>query len=129
VHPLAGQGLNLGFGDGRALAETVADAVSAGRDLGSLSVLRGFDEQRRAQVQGMQAALDVIKTLFAAGGDRPGISSAFRTAGMAAVQALEPLKGEMAAFAMGSDSRVAAKVIESVGKYLGTPAISAARFR
>lgn len=72
----------------------------------------------------MQTALDLIKAIFAAGGDAPGLPSAVRTAGMSAIQSLGPLKGEMAAFAMGSDSAAAAKVVSSVGQLLG-PAFGA----
>lgn len=39
VHPLAGQGVNLGFGDVGALVSTLAHAVEAGRDVGELALL------------------------------------------------------------------------------------------
>jgi len=40
VHPLAGQGVNLGFGDVEALTDALAHAVECGRDLGELSLLQ-----------------------------------------------------------------------------------------
>ena len=40
VHPLAGQGVNLGFGDVEALADALAHAVECGRDLGELTLLQ-----------------------------------------------------------------------------------------
>ena len=40
VHPLAGQGVNLGFGDVEALADGLAHAVECGRDLGELTLLQ-----------------------------------------------------------------------------------------
>ena len=40
VHPLAGQGVNLGFGDVRALVDTLAHATECGRDLGELALLQ-----------------------------------------------------------------------------------------
>lgn len=40
VHPLAGQGVNLGFGDVEALAAAVAEAVSSGTDIGDLNMLQ-----------------------------------------------------------------------------------------
>jgi len=40
VHPLAGQGVNLGFGDVEALVDTLAHAVECGRDLGELTLLQ-----------------------------------------------------------------------------------------
>jgi hypothetical protein len=90
-----------------------------------VSLLREYDGLRRTQVQGMQTALDLIKAVFAAGGGQPGLPSAVRTAGMSAIHSLGPLKGEMASFAMGSDSTAAAKVVRSVGSLLG-PALGTA---
>ena len=43
IHPIAGQGLNLGFRDAAALAETVVDAYRLGLDVGSLEVLRRYE--------------------------------------------------------------------------------------
>jgi ubiquinone biosynthesis monooxygenase Coq6 len=40
VHPLAGQGVNLGFGDAEALADVIAQAVKVGGDFGSVDVLQ-----------------------------------------------------------------------------------------
>ena len=43
VHPLAGQGVNLGFGDVQALVDTLAHATECGRDLGELALLQVLD--------------------------------------------------------------------------------------
>ena len=48
VHPLAGQGVNLGFGDVETLVETLAHAVECGRDLGDLSLLEVSSLQSRS---------------------------------------------------------------------------------
>src|SRR5436189_204224 len=47
VHPIAGQGLNLGLRDVAALAEVVADAARLGLDIGSLTVLERYERWRR----------------------------------------------------------------------------------
>lgn len=49
VHPLAGQGVNLGFMDAAALVEVVCDAHSARRDIGSERVLRRYERWRRSE--------------------------------------------------------------------------------
>ena len=47
IHPIAGQGLNLGFKDVAALAEVVLDAARLGLEYGSLEVLRRYERWRR----------------------------------------------------------------------------------
>jgi 2-octaprenylphenol hydroxylase len=47
IHPLAGQGANLGLLDAAALCEALADAVAEGEDVGALRVLRRYEQQRR----------------------------------------------------------------------------------
>lgn len=47
IHPLAGQGLNLGFADAKVLAEVLAEAKMKQRPLGTLAVLRRYENQRR----------------------------------------------------------------------------------
>jgi 2-octaprenyl-6-methoxyphenol hydroxylase len=47
IHPIAGQGLNLGFRDAAALAETLVDAHRLGLDIGALDVLRRYERWRR----------------------------------------------------------------------------------
>ncbi len=65
VHPLAGQGANLGVADGIALAKNVAASVNAGRDLGDYSQLRSFADARRAEARQMVLGLDLIHRSFA----------------------------------------------------------------
>ncbi len=64
IHPLAGQGLNLGLRDAEALAKTVTDAARLGLDIGSLSVLAGYERARRADTVMMGAAMDGLNRLF-----------------------------------------------------------------
>ena len=64
IHPIAGQGLNLGFRDAAALAETVVDAVRLGLDPGALDVLRRYETWRRADAFQMGVTTDLLNRLF-----------------------------------------------------------------
>lgn len=64
VHPLAGQGLNLGLGDAASLAEHVADAVRLGLDPGGDAVLEGYQRDRRIDAVTLAAATDGLNRLF-----------------------------------------------------------------
>ncbi len=64
MHPLAGQGINLGFLDVAALAETLGEAKAAGRDFSSLRTLRKYERCRKGANMGMLAAMDGFKKLF-----------------------------------------------------------------
>ncbi len=66
VHPLAGQGVNLGFADAAALTETLIQARFSGADIGSASVLRGYDRWRRAESEAMAFGMHGIRSLFSA---------------------------------------------------------------
>ncbi|MEO1119550.1 MAG: FAD-dependent monooxygenase [Pseudomonadota bacterium] len=65
VHPLAGQGANLGFDDADCLATFVAQAVADGADFGDPPVLRRYRRARKAENAGMVYGLDFINRLFA----------------------------------------------------------------
>ncbi|MEO0345458.1 MAG: FAD-dependent monooxygenase [Pseudomonadota bacterium] len=65
VHPLAGQGANLGFDDADCLATLVAQSVADGADIGDPPVLRRYRRARKADNAGMVYGLDVINRLFA----------------------------------------------------------------
>ncbi len=64
IHPLAGQGVNLGLLDAAALSEVILDAVHQGRDPGALRTLRRFERWRRGDNQLMMSAMDGINRLF-----------------------------------------------------------------
>ena len=64
VHPLAGQGLNLGFRDVAALAEVIADAAHAGQDIGVSTTLDRYERWRRADGAMSAAAFDGLNRLF-----------------------------------------------------------------
>ncbi len=64
IHPISGQGLNLGFKDVAALAETIVDADRLGLDIGSLAVLERYQGWRRFDTFRMGVTTDVLNRLF-----------------------------------------------------------------
>ncbi|HET7810220.1 MAG TPA: FAD-dependent monooxygenase [Steroidobacteraceae bacterium] len=70
VHPLAGQGANLGFLDAAALADVLADGISSGEDPGAERILRRYERWRRSENQVMSAAIDAFDRLLARGSGR-----------------------------------------------------------
>ncbi|WP_306119027.1 MULTISPECIES: ubiquinone biosynthesis hydroxylase [unclassified Roseitalea] len=64
IHPIAGQGLNLGFKDAAALAETLVDAHRLGQDIGALDVLERYQRWRRFDTLQMGVTTDVLNRLF-----------------------------------------------------------------
>ena len=64
IHPIAGQGLNLGLADAAALAESIGDAMRLGLDPGSPDVLRASERARRFDSLAMAAATDGLNRLF-----------------------------------------------------------------
>lgn len=64
IHPIAGQGLNLGLKDVAALAEAIVDAARLGLDIGSAEVLEGYERARRFDTVAMGAVTDGLNRLF-----------------------------------------------------------------
>jgi len=64
IHPLAGQGLNLGLKDVAALAETILDAARLGLDFGRSDVLARYERWRRFDSFAQAAATDSLNRLF-----------------------------------------------------------------
>ena len=67
VHPLAGQGANLGFLDAAALAEVLADA--ADEDPGALRLLRRYERWRKSDNEAMSLSMSLLNRFLASGGD------------------------------------------------------------
>lgn len=65
MHPLAGQGVNMGLLDAASLAEVIADAMRLHRDFSSLATLRRYERWRKADNATLLTGVDVIKQLFA----------------------------------------------------------------
>ncbi|ESY67050.1 MULTISPECIES: ubiquinone biosynthesis hydroxylase [Mesorhizobium] len=64
IHPIAGQGLNLGFKDVAALAEVIVEADRLGQDIGALDVLERYQQWRRFDTVQMGVTTDVLNRLF-----------------------------------------------------------------
>ena len=64
VHPIAGQGLNLGLRDVAALAEVIVAARRRGEDIGSLAVLKRYEEWRRPDATRLALGMDRVNALF-----------------------------------------------------------------
>jgi ubiquinone biosynthesis UbiH/UbiF/VisC/COQ6 family hydroxylase len=99
VHPLAGQGVNLGFADAAALAETLARHLAAPHaDAGDPLALRRFERWRKSANLSTLAAMEALHRLFTS--RVPGVARAAGL-GLGAVDRLAPLKSSLAAFATG----------------------------
>ena len=64
IHPIAGQGLNLGLKDAAALAEVLLDAARLGRDIGALDTLKRYERWRRFDSVVMGGTMDAMNRLF-----------------------------------------------------------------
>ena len=89
VHPIAGQGLNLGLKGAAALAEVLVDAVRVGEDIGSEVVLERYAAWRRFDTVTLSAGMDAFVRLFS--NDNPLLRMA-RGVGMAAVNRVAPAR-------------------------------------
>ncbi len=89
VHPIAGQGLNLGLRDVAALAEVLTDAARLGLDIGAADVLARYQEWRRFDTTIMALGMDGVNKLFS--NDNP-ILRGLRDLGMGAVAATPALR-------------------------------------
>jgi 2-octaprenyl-6-methoxyphenol hydroxylase len=99
IHPIAGQGLNMGLRDAAALAEVLAESARLGLDLGSRDVLVRYDRWRGFDNMAVAASTDLLNRLFALPG-RP--AATVRRLGLAAVDRLPPLKRFFMAEARGA---------------------------
>ncbi|HHJ18682.1 MAG TPA: 2-octaprenyl-3-methyl-6-methoxy-1,4-benzoquinol hydroxylase [Gammaproteobacteria bacterium] len=95
IHPLAGQGVNLGFMDA---AELTGILASTPRDLGSLSVLRRYERARSGENLLMQRLMESFQKLFI--NDVQGLGL-LRGVGMNLANAVLPVKTEMMRYALG----------------------------
>ncbi|HEY1076204.1 MAG TPA: UbiH/UbiF/VisC/COQ6 family ubiquinone biosynthesis hydroxylase [Fontimonas sp.] len=98
IHPLAGQGMNLGFGDVAALLETLTEAQRNSRDLGALRVLEKYQRARRAAATEMIAVTDGLYRLYRH--QQPGLRW-LRQRGVGAVNAAAPLRQALVRAACG----------------------------
>lgn len=98
IHPIAGQGVNLGFRDVAALVQVIVEGMRLGLDPGDAQLLARYQRWRSLDTLSVTIAMDGLVRLF----DIPGrLPSAARRLGLAAVQRLAPLKNRFMAEARG----------------------------
>jgi 2-octaprenyl-6-methoxyphenol hydroxylase len=98
IHPIAGQGLNLGIRDVAALAELIVDQRRLGLDIGEERLLRRYERWRRFDALLLAAVTDGLNRLFS--NAIPPVRL-IRDLGLAAVDRLPPLKRFLMRDAMG----------------------------
>ena len=89
IHPIAGQGLNMGLRDVAALAEAVTDAARLGLDIGGAQVLERYQRWRRFDTAMMGVATDGLNRLFS---NRSDVLRLARDIGLGVVERMPPLK-------------------------------------
>ena len=97
LHPLAGQGVNLGFGDARDLAEVLLQRELF-RDPGEIRLLRRYERARAEDILALSVVTDGLQRLFAASG---GAVSKLRNAGLNLTNALPVVKNLLIRRALG----------------------------
>ncbi|MGJ3648344.1 UbiH/UbiF/VisC/COQ6 family ubiquinone biosynthesis hydroxylase [Sphingomonas sp. GlSt437] len=98
IHPIAGQGLNLGFRDVATLVEVLVEGKRLGLDLGDPQVLTRYERWRGVDTLMVAVATDGLNRLFGIPGKA---ASAVRRFGLSAVEKLLPLKARFMAEARG----------------------------
>ncbi len=98
IHPIAGQGLNLGWRDVAVLAEVIVDAKRLGLDIGKRSVLSRYERWRRFDNTTLAMATDIFNRLFS---NDIGPVRLARDLGLAAVQRLPGMRQLFMRHAMG----------------------------
>ncbi len=94
IHPLAGQGVNLGFKDAAALADVLGKAT----DPGHLRLLRAYERSRRGDNLATQKAMEAFRLLF---GNTLPLWQGLRNTGLSVFDRLDPIKAQVARRAMG----------------------------
>lgn len=98
IHPIAGQGVNLGYRDAAALCEVLVEGMRIGLEPGDAQLLARYQSWRALDAMSVTVMMDGLVRLF----DVPGrMPSAVRRFGLSAVQRLKPLKGAFMAEARG----------------------------
>jgi 2-octaprenyl-6-methoxyphenol hydroxylase len=98
IHPIAGQGLNLGFRDAAALAQVLVEGARLGMDLGDAQLLGRYERWRSLDTFMVAAATDGLTRLYGVPGRT---ASAVRRFGMGLVGRIGPLKDRLMAEARG----------------------------
>ena len=98
LHPIAGQGFNLGLRDIANLTEEISNARRLGLDIGSFETLRSYQAARRFDNFSLVAATDGLNRLFT---DNNKIVRFIRSSGLDAINTMNPIKNLFMRLAMG----------------------------
>jgi 2-octaprenylphenol hydroxylase len=98
VHPLAGQGVNIGLLDAASLAQVVSEALRQAKDIGSVAVLRQYERWRRADNLPLLKSIDQLKQLF---GDEKPWMQRLRSTGLTLLDRLPWIKRPLIRYAVG----------------------------
>ena len=98
IHPLAGQGANLGFADAQVLAEEMANAYARDLDLGDLTLLKRYQRRRKPENLATMAAMEGFKRLF---GSHNSVLRLLRNYGLSGINRLGAIKNTLIQQAMG----------------------------
>ena len=99
IHPIAGQGVNLGFRDAAALAEVLVDGARLGLDLGDAQLMARYQRWRALDAFSVALATDGLTRLYGVPGKT---ASAVRRFGMGLIDRLGPIKHKLNAAARGN---------------------------
>jgi 2-octaprenyl-6-methoxyphenol hydroxylase len=103
IHPIAGQGLNLGFRDAAALAQVLVEGSRLGLDLGDAQLLSRYDTWRRVDTFAVAFATDSLTRIYGVPGRT---ASAVRRFGMGLIDRVAPLKNRLMAEARGESGEL-----------------------
>lgn len=103
IHPLAGQGANLGIADAAALAQTLTALHNQGKDFGQAKNLRSLERWRKAEAMKMIATMEGFKRLF--DGANP-VQKLIRGLGVSITNQISPLKRDIISQAVGVDGNL-----------------------
>ncbi|GAB5380872.1 MAG: FAD-dependent 2-octaprenylphenol hydroxylase [Aliiglaciecola sp.] len=103
IHPLAGQGANLGIADAAALAQTLIEVKNKGKDIGDVKYLRTLERWRKAEAMKMIATMEGFKRLF--DGANP-VQKLVRGLGVSVTNQIAPLKRDIISQAVGVDGNL-----------------------
>ncbi|KAJ8763915.1 hypothetical protein K2173_003697 [Erythroxylum novogranatense] len=98
VHPLAGQGVNLGFGDASSLSKIIAEGIAIGTDIGEISLLKKYEAERKPSNVSMMAILDGFQKAYSVDF---GPLNIVRAAALHAAHHIPPLKRSIIQYASG----------------------------
>jgi len=99
IHPIAGQGLNLGFRDAAALAQVLVEGSRLGLDLGDAQLLDRYQRWRSLDALSVAFATDSLTKIYGVPGRT---ASAVRRLGMELVGRITPLKNKLMSEARGT---------------------------